>query len=145
MSFKEDLELGRENEHKVLEMIQSLFPQTQWWKNDEKKWVDIIWELWHSVECKFDRMVSKTWNVFIEVECNWKPSWIFKYERIDVISYSFDNTTLLINVEKLKNFILENKSKIRKIKWWDGWRSVWYLIKLQDILEITSRIIRYYD
>ena len=145
MSFIQDLEVWQKNEHTVLEMVRKLFPKTDWRINEERKWVDILSSSWLSIECKFDRMAETTWNIFIEVECNGKPSWIYKYDKIHVLTYTYWQTTLLMNVEKLKRFIQENESKLRKIKGWDGWRSVGYLIRIADIKPITSIIITHYD
>lgn len=146
MSFTKDLAVWAENEHRVLWILINEFPDWNWEINNEKKWVDIISKsTWLTVECKFDRMVEKTWNIFIEIECNWKPSWIYKYSKMDVISYSYSNKTLLINREKLIKFIEENEHKLRLVNWWDWWRVSWYLIPIKDVEKIISRTIVNYD
>ena len=141
MSFVKDLEFGKQNEQIVLERVQELFPLDEWMFSEDKKAVDIISSSWKTIECKSDRQTLTTWNVFIEVECNWKKSWIFKYERLDVLAYSYWENTLLINVDKLSTFIEENNSRLKKIKCGDGWRSVGYLIRLEEFTELSSIII----
>lgn len=141
MSFISDLEFGKANEEIVLERVRELFPLVEWEKSPNKKDVDIQSSIGHTIECKSDRLSLKTWNVFIEVECNNSPSWIYKYEKLDVLVYSHSAASYFVNVEKLKSFIEENASSLKKIRCGDGWRSVGYLIKLPIFEELASIII----
>lgn len=144
MSFVNDLAFWKENEHTVLEIVQRLFPEWKWKLNIEKKWVDILsWDWKLSIECKVDRKAMTTWNVFIEIECNWKPSWIYKYDWVNVLTYSFGNIVYIINIKLLKQLIETRNSEFKKIKCWDGWRSVGYLIPISEIRKITHKIINY--
>ena len=128
MWFVSDLKDGEEKEHLVLGIIQKEYPQEDWYKNPEKKWVDIVNSNWKTIEVKFDRMAWVTWNFFIEVECNGKPSWINAYEEILTLAYVIDPTIYLINIEILKDFIFNNS--FRKVKGWDWWRVTWVLVPI---------------
>ncbi len=141
MSFVSDLTFGKANEEIVLEIVQELFPLDEWSLSEIKTDVDIISKGWLTVECKSDRQTLTTWNVFIEVACSWKPSWIFKYDSLDVLAYSYWDTTLLTNVSKLKSFLKDNDSRLRKIKAGDGWRAIGYLVNLEDYKSLSSIII----
>lgn len=144
MSFVTDLRIGEESQHKVVEILNTYFPQWQWEINTEKRWVDIVSPFGLSVECKYDRRAPLTWNVFIEVACNKSPSWIYKYDGVNVLSYSYEWTTILINMRVLKSFIEENSSILKKIKCWDGWRSEGYLISIEEIKKLPlTKIIAY--
>lgn len=141
MSFVSDLEFWKVNEKIILEKVKELYPLDEWKFSELKTEVDIVSSSWKTIECKSDRLSLTTWNVFIEVECNKVPSWIYKYSSIDVLAYSYWNTSLLVNVNRLKNFIIENEKTLKKIKCGDGWRSVWYLIKLKEFEQLSSIII----
>lgn len=141
MSFVSDLEFGKANEEIILEKVKELYPLEDWKFSELKTEVDIVSSTWKTIECKSDRQTLKTWNVFIEVECNKRPSWIYKYDSMDVLAYSYWETSLFINVNKLKNFINENETTLKKIKCGDGWRSVGYLIKLKEFEQLSSIII----
>lgn len=141
MSFVSDLEFGKANEEIILEKVKELYPLEDWRFSELKTEVDIVSSTWKTIECKSDRQTLKTWNVFIEVECNKRPSWIYKYDSMDVLAYSYWETSLFINVNKLKNFINENETTLKKIKCGDGWRSVGYLIKLKEFEQLSSIII----
>jgi len=141
MSFVSDLNFGKANEEIVLSVVQELFPLDEWSFSEKKTDVDIVSASGYTIECKSDRQTLTTWNVFIEVACSWKPSGIFKYDTMDVLAYSFWETIILTNISKLKSFIEDNETKLKKIKCGDWWRSLGYLIKLEDFKLISSIII----
>lgn len=141
MSFVSDLKFGKANEEIVLAMVQELFPLDEWSFSEKKTDVDIVSASWRTIECKSDRKTLTTWNVFIEIACNWKPSGIFKYDSIDVLAYSYWDTTILTNISKLKSFLEENDNRLKRIKAGDGWRSLGYLVNLEDYKSISSIII----
>lgn len=140
MSFVKDLKEGKEFEHTVLEIIQLHYPTENWKLNEEKKGVDIVSHKWKTVEVKFDRMATQTWNLFIEVECNNKPSWLNAYDNMDVYAYGTGDTLYLFNTRKLRSIIAS--TKFRKVKWWDGWRVTWVLIPITIGNEIANKIIK---
>lgn len=139
MSFLGDLKEGKEFEHTVLEIIQQSYPTESWEINKEIKGVDIVSSSWKTIEVKFDRMASKTWNLFIEVECNGKPSWINAYENMDVYAYGTIDKLFLFNTKELRSAI--ETTKFRKVKGWDWWRVTWVLIPMWDWEKIASKIV----
>lgn len=146
--FLSDLEEGKEFELSVLSILESEYPTEDWIINPERLGVDILSSTWRQVEVKYDRMGNKTWNIFIEVECNGKPSWINKYEWLDVIAYWYkkESTIMLylINATLLKS-ILDNPL-FRKVKGWDWCRSVWILVPISYLKQnlIISKEIELY-
>lgn len=145
-SFLKDLAEGKEFEHTVLHILQSEYPLADWKQNPDNKGVDIIsWNSELTVEVKFDRMGNTTWNIFIEVECNGKPSWINKYESLSVLAYGYiceDKLELmLINIEKLREQLYTNW--FREVKWWDWWRVRWVLVPIKYLKDnsIISKTI----
>lgn len=142
MWFVSDLAKGQEYEQKVLEIIQREYPQENWTKNTQTKWVDIVSEWDKTIEVKSDFQASQTWNFFIEVECNGKPSWIFAYTSITVLAYVIIDVVYLFNIERLKEFITLHP--LRKVKWWDGWRSVGILLPIQYAIDhkIISKTLK---
>lgn len=147
--FLSDLEEGKGFELLVLDILKSEYPSEDWIINPERLGVDILSSSWRQVEVKYDRMGNKTWNIFIEVECNGKPSWINKYGwQLDVLAYWYkkESTIMLylINANILKS-ILHNPS-FRKVKWGDWWRSVWILVPISFLKEniIISKEIELY-
>lgn len=141
MGFLKDLEEGKEFEHRVLAIVRQNYPSEKWVCNPIKKWVDIVSSGGKTIEVKYDRMAQKTWNFFIEVECNGKPSWINAYDNIDVLAYWIEGVVYLFNIAKLKEAI--SIQKFRTIKGWDWWRVTWVLIPIPIGITISSKIIHY--
>lgn len=86
-------------------------------------------------------MANDTWNLFIEVECNGKPSWINAYENMDVYAYGIKDKIFLFNTKKLRLDIENNN--YRKIKGWDWWRVTWVLIPITIGDKLANKIITY--
>ena len=139
MWFVKDLADGKEFEHRMLEIATQEFPWETWESNKLIKWVDIVGSGGHTIEVKFDRLAATTWNLFIEVECNGKPSWINAYEDITIYSYWVGNSIYLFNAERLKRAI--QNIKFRKIKGGDWWRVTWILIPIKVGAQLASKII----
>lgn len=89
-------------------------------------------------------MMDSTGNIFLEVECNWEKSWIFKYDNLHIFAYWNNNKFYLFNWNKLKkiaNELLISK-EYRIIKWWDWWRVTGILIPERELIPkgIAERI-----
>ena len=136
-SFLKDLDDGKKFELTVLDILKSEYPKEDWIQNPVRTGVDILSKSWLKVEVKFDRMWNKTWNIFIEVECNWKPSWIYKYEWLDVLAYWYiwESSTFLylINVKKLIEEMWKNS--FRQVNGWDWFRVKWILVPISYLKE----------
>lgn len=140
MWFKEDLADGKEFEHQMLEIASQEFPSEKWELNTEIKWVDIISSSWKTIEVKYDKMGATTWNIFIEVECNGKPSWINAYQDIDIFTSWIWENIYMWNAERLK--LALKGYPFRKLKWGDWWRVSGYLIPISIGKIIASKILR---
>lgn len=81
--------------------------------------------------------MESTWNIFIEFECNGKPSWLFNYNNwINLFAYWNNKEFYLFNNNKLKKLIkqfIENKT-YRVINAWDWFRVKWMIIPIVDLL-----------
>lgn len=85
-----------------------------------------IW--WKEVyyEIKRDFKSQETWNIALEIKCNWKPSWIFA-SKADFIIYCLnENEFYWQNRWEL----LYRVADIHKYKtlWWDWERAEMYII-----------------
>lgn len=143
MSFLNDLEEGRLYEIRILNFLTKSYPIMRLVKNPSSLGVDLVSEYWTNVEVKFDRRMDTTWNIFIEYECNGKPSGIFKYDYIHFFAYWNNNRFYLFNWNKLKKDIsrLIKTNEYRLVTWWDGWRVKWILIPEKDLIpkQIAAR------
>jgi len=111
-------------------------------KNEEDRGVDLVSDNLR-VEVKFDRMMEKTGNVFIEYAYKWKASWILKYEDLDIFVYGSTERMMICDAKYLQEKVSEwiVGTEFRKIKGWDGWQSSWLLIPLEDFRPHIKREI----
>jgi len=140
MSFVNDLEEGKQYENRVLAFLDKSYPNMRLSKNPSRLGIDLVSPLGMNVEVKFDRRMDTTWNIFIEYECNWKPSWIFKYDYIHLFAYWNNTKFYLFSWHKLKKDIRRflNSNEYRIVSWGDGWRVKWVLIPIKDL--VTKQI-----
>lgn len=139
MSFVKDLAEGREFEHRVIEILSTTYPLDKWESNTEKKGIDIISKWGKAVEVKYDKKAHLTWNLFIEIQCGDKQSWLYAYDKMDCYAYGTVNKLYLFNIGILKEAIAT--TNFRKVKWGDGWRVHWVLIPIKDAEQLASNII----
>lgn len=139
MAFVSDLIFWQEFEKKVIDYINKFY--LIWIrKNDDKKWVDIVWPI--TIETKLDRKTLQTWNIFIETECNKMPSWIYKYSNVDFLIYGIDKSiSLVFEIPKLIEVIEQNRQtkRFRVVNGWDWFRVSWVLIPIQDAKSLSVR------
>lgn len=151
-NFKEDLAKWEEMEKQVIDILNN-----DWYlilKNPDTKGIDLlVIEKW--IEVKFDVSSYKYWNFYIEFECYWKPSGIFKNEwKIKLKYWAHSDWEILILLEwkKLHSFITEKISECRKNKslsskgfrivenWGDGGRSKGLLVPKEDLKKQAKKI-----
>ena len=146
MSFVGDLKEGNDYEDRVRRFLSYSYPFMELQKNPSRLGIDIISPYWANVEVKFDRMMDTTGNIFIEFECNWNPSWIYKYPFLHLFAYWTNKYFYLFNWNKLqkdiKKFIAIGKYRI--VKWWDGWRSKWMLIPECELIDSWIAVRKFY-
>lgn len=98
-------------------------PETQFKDWDVK--ITVGW-IERTYEVKRDFKNQETWNIALEIKCNWKPSGIFA-SKADFIIYCLnDNEFYWQNRWELLYRIADiNKYKTM---WWDGERAEMYII-----------------
>ena len=153
-NFKNDLKKGKEWEDRVLEVL------TENWiyaiKNPSEKEMDILFpQIW--AEIKTDEYAQFSWNFYIEFECNWKPSWLFRHERLLLKDWIHTDKRriFLLDANDLKGVVLEkiedcraNKSNTSKgfrvvEQWWDWGRTKWLLIPIKEMEKLAYKIFNY--
>jgi hypothetical protein len=153
-SFRDDLIKGKEWELKVLQVLKG-----EWMKliqNPDEKWMDLLFiEEW--IEVKKDEYAQYSGNFYIEFECNWKPSWLFRPEDYHLRYWAHTDWVhiYLMNWDYFKEFVNEriascraNKTNTSKwfkvIEWWGNWwKSKWLLIPIEAMKEIAYEIYKY--
>ena len=119
---------------------------------DEKKMDLIIVERW--IEVKLDEYAQYSWNFYIEFECNWKPSGLFRPEEIELRYWAHsDGVDLyLLDWAMLKSWVKgkiddcnKNKSLTsRGTKLIEAggnwWRTKWLVVPLTIIKGLASNV-----
>lgn len=125
MTWGSDLAFGHKYESKLIDYLK---PDTYEFKNNNEYDVLAVKDGKETkYEVKADRLMSKTNNICIEIECNKKPSGI-QTTQAEYYAY-FDagiDTLYLIPVKVIKEYILATKYT-RTINGGDGWRARFHL------------------
>lgn len=150
-SFKDDLRKWEEAEEVVISILNSNGYNVM--KNPDKKGIDLI-ILENGIEVKSDFYAHKSGNVYIEYECHWKPSWIYKDEKIKMKYWVHTalQRVYMMEGEMFKEWITEKISDCRNNKsltskgfricenWWDWWRSRGLLVPVKELEKIAHVI-----
>ena len=101
-----------------------------------------------SIEVKLDDMSNKTGNFFLEYECNWKKSGVYKQEDVPVKWWAHSDwkALLLISMKFLVRWVSNrvdecNKNKTKTSRWariiqsWGDWGRVTGLVVPKEELE----------
>lgn len=137
---------GNTYEARVLSFLAKSYPNMKLAKNPSRLGIDIISPYWANVEVKFDRMMDTTWNIYIEYECNWKPSWIYKYSFLHLFAYWNNSYFYLFSWNKLQKIVrgfIQSK-EYRIVKWGDGWRSWGILIPISELISKGIAVRKFY-
>jgi hypothetical protein len=131
MSFTKDLREGEYYESFILWFLKRYYlPWLE--KNKERMGVDLIDSVSGlTVEVKYDKLSSTTWNIYLEYECNKLPSWIMKYNNLSLFVVWNSNWFALVEWEVLLDIVTNQKDKFRQVNGWDWWRSKWLLIPIE--------------
>lgn len=102
-------------------------------KNTDKMWVDLLHPLF-TAEVKFDRLVEKTGNLFIEIWYKWGDSGLFKDNNVDLFVCWNKSFALVFKVNTLKKDLLDGveDGKFKTIKGGDGYNSLWVLLPISS-------------
>ena len=98
-------------------------PDTQFKDWDVKitvGWIDRTYEI------KRDFKSQETWNIALEIKCNWKPSWIFA-SKADFIIYCLNENEFYWQNRWELLYRIADINKY-KTMWWDGERAEMYII-----------------
>jgi len=98
----------------------------------EKLWRNII----RTFEVKDDMISEKTGNIWFEVRCNGKPSWIYS-SKADYIVYRLGDKFYYQDRWELI-FLLNDIPHTQKL-WWDWDRSLLYIVEkkyLSDLFKV---------
>jgi hypothetical protein len=147
--FAEDLKKGKEAEIRLLNKLNKIWMYVIQNPNEKELDLCLVTE-W--IEVKLDDKSTYTWNFYIEFECNWKPSWIFRDEKIRLAYWAQCTSTIcyLIEWHKLKEYVLEYIEKcrnnktltykwIRLVEQWGNWgRTKWLLIPIDKFKELSN-------
>lgn len=151
-NFKDDLAKGKQMEVVAMEIISRELGLNLIANPKEKEMDIIIIEKW--IEIKLDAYAIHSGNFYIEFECWWKPSWLFREEKLDLRWWWHSNweELLLLDWKELKEFVLEkieacranksNTSKGFKVieAWWNWGRTKGLLFPVEEMKKIAKHI-----
>ena len=92
-----------------------------------------IWGRDITYECKRDFKSQETWNIALEIKCNWKPSGIFA-SKADYIIYCLSEDEFYFRDRGELLYDLCDISKYKTL-WWDWERAEMYIIS-KELLPI---------
>jgi hypothetical protein len=151
-NFKDDLIKWKNAEIRLMNRLNEM-----WWyiiQNPNERELDLILcDKW--IEVKLDDKSLYTWNFYIEFEYNWKPSWIFREEKIHLAFWRQCTTEkcYIVPWSKLKEYVAvmidecrANKSLtscwIRLVEnWWNWGRTKWLLIPIKEFEYMSEFIV----
>ena len=93
-------------------------------------------------EIKRDLKSQETWNIALEIKCNWKPSWIFA-SKADFIIYCLNENEFYWQNRWELLYRIADINKY-KTMWWDGERAEMYIIS-KELLPILFRRLGWND
>jgi hypothetical protein len=98
-------------------------PDTQFKDWDVK--ITVGW-IERTYEIKRDFKSQETWNIALEIKCNWKPSWIFA-SKADFIIYCLNENEFYWQNRWELLYRIADINKY-KTMWWDGESAEMYII-----------------
>jgi hypothetical protein len=150
MEFQKTLESWKKIEKAFVKKMLDMYdvekvefaPDTQFKDRDVK--LTINW-IERTYECKRDFKSQETWNIALEIKCNWKPSGIFA-SKADYIIYclSEDEFYFRNRWELLYDLCDIAKWKKYKTLGWDWERAEMYIIS-KELLPILFRKLWWND
>lgn len=105
---------------------------------DAEKWLGGLLEA-DTLEVKRDFLAHKTKRVFVEYECNKKPSGVSTTEA-DMWAFVTDGCVIMLTTERLKVLVKKAISEDRVRLGGDGNRSKGALIELRELVEFSQSI-----
>jgi len=111
MTFKTDLEYGKDAENQILKRIQIKYPLAFIIEGKFKAFDIFVPEIQQGIEVKTDRQAEQTGNVFIEIKCNNKYSGI-QTTKAGWYIYKTELRTFWVKTEDIKRYIIEKAKDI---------------------------------
>lgn len=141
MDFKTTLEWGRKIEKAfVCKMISKydvekveFAPDTQFKDWDVKL---TIWGREVTYEVKRDFKSQETWNIALEIKCNWKPSWIFA-SKADYIIYCLNEDEFYFQERWELLYRIADINKYKTL--WGDWERAEMYIIAKEILPLLFK------
>lgn len=134
MTILQDMAEGEAFELQVAESLREYY-NIFLHKNPDITGIDLVWH--KNVEVKLDRRFRETGNIFVEFTFKKQPSGINKYPECNLFVVGDKDMFLVFTPQKLINFCKKNGKKINA---WDGWNSVGYLIRVNEVKNISEFI-----
>ena len=141
MSFIIDFKVGKTAEKKFAKYLIDFpwFVSLEMPRGKCKDW-DIILTTKDKIityEVKSDTMADKTWNFVVEYRFRWEASGIYA-SKADFIVY---NILWEWRIQKRAELILRlQETEKREVKWWDGWNSDLYIIKVEELPNLFEKL-----
>tara|TARA_R100000458_G_C8238009_1_gene217802 strand:- start:174 stop:608 length:435 start_codon:yes stop_codon:yes gene_type:complete len=141
MTFKDDLQFGKDVENQVLDIIKKKYPLSFMIEGKFKAFDIFIPELQEGVEVKSDRQAEDTGNVFIEIECNNQHSGIqttmaswYVYKTTKRMFWANTQSIrryLIQSAQRLKMFSNRPKGEVSAVRG--------YLVPIEDFEQLSRR------
>lgn len=144
MDFKITLEKWKEMERKFVSKILSKYPvqkiefaPDEQFKDWDVKITNILWEE-KTYEIKGDFKSQETWNIALEIKCNWKPSGIFA-SKADFIIYCLNENEFYWQNRWELLYRIADINKY-KTMWWDWERAEMYIISKEILPFLFNKL-----
>jgi hypothetical protein len=112
VTFKTDLEYGKDAEHLILKRIQVKYPLAFMIEGKHKAYDIFVPEINQGIEVKSDRQAEDTRNIFIEIECNFMKSGILT-TTAEWYVYQTTKRVFMIRTNDLKVYLIEHAPKLK--------------------------------
>ena len=99
----------------------------------EKLWQNVI----KTFEIKDDMISEKTWNIWFEVRCNWKPSGIYS-SKADYIVYHLGDK--FYYQDRWELIFLLNDIPYTQTLWWDWNRALLYIVEKKFLSDLFREL-----
>ena len=111
MTFKTDLEYGKDAEYLILKRIQNKYPLAFMIEGRFKAFDLFVPEIEEGVEIKSDRQAEQTGNIFIEIECNSEYSGI-QATKAGWYVYQTKSRMFWVKTDVIKQYLISKAKEL---------------------------------